>query len=251
MGPETAVSEGSAMVLAGVDVEGDVHGDVGGDAVARNGAPGAEAAMPGVAVESWRDAGTRDLASSFLGAAVLGGRLSRTAPEHYRSGARCVRLVEPVRLCAGASAASVQALILVRELTGLGAAVAWTAECDDGCVTSRRFAHLFPPAAVHGADPAALDEWRGRYLPCMCVWRRGPGFVEVRDRRPGTLEIFTIDDPDTLVALDAAQDGVALGALPDAVREELRDADLLAEHDGLAWWTPIRIRRWPNPSMIL
>ena len=207
--------------------------------------------MPGVAVESWRDAGTRDLTSSFLGAAVLGGRLSRTAPEHYRSGARCIRLVEPVRLCADASAASVQALILVRELTGLGAAVAWSAECDDGCIASRRFAHLFPPAAVRGADPAALDEWRGRYLPCMCVWRRGPGFVEVRDRRPGTLEIFTIDDPDTLAALDAAQDGVAVGALPDVVREELREADLVAEHGGLAWWTPIRIRRWPNPSMIL
>lgn len=241
------------MVLAGVDDGvGDGAGDGAGLAVAAGrGDGGADASAAGVAVESWRDAGTRDLASSFLGATVLGGPLSRTGPDHYRSGARCVRVVEPVRLCADASERSVQALILVRELTGLGAAVAWTAECDDGCVGSRRFAHLFPPAAVVGADPAALDEWRGRYLPCMCVWRRGPGFVEVRDRRPGTLEIFTIDDPATLAALEAAQDGVSVGALPDAVRAELREADLLAEHGDRAWWTPIRIRRWPNPSMIL
>ena len=205
----------------------------------------------GVAVESWRDNGTRHLPGSSFGAAVIGPPMSRTVPEHYRSGARCVRLVDRVRLCADASEQSVQSLILIRELTGLGAAVSWTAECDDGCVASRKLAHLFPPMAVRGADPGALTEWRERYLPCMCVWRQGPGFVEVRDRRLGTLEIFTIDDPDSLTALAAAQDGVATDSIPEPVRADLREAGLLAEHGDRAWWLPIRIRRWPNPSMIL
>ena len=208
-------------------------------------------APAGVAVESWRDNGTRRLPGSSLGAAVIGSPMSRTVPEHYRSGARCVRLVHPVRLCADAREQSVQSLILIRELTGLGAAVSWTAECDDGCVANRRLSHLFPPMAVHGAGPAALAEWRERYLPCMCVWRQGPGFVEVRDRRPGTLEIFTIDDPDSLTALAAAQDGVAADSIPEPVRADFREAGLLAEHGDRAWWLPIRIRRWPNPSMIL
>ena len=205
----------------------------------------------GVAVETWRDAGTRRLPGSALGITVVAMPISDSARDLYRSGARCVRVVEPVRLCADASERSARSLILIRELTGLGAAVSWTAECDDGCVASRRFSHLFPPATVEGAQPSAADEWRERYLPCMCVFRRGPGFVEVRDRRSGTLEILTIDDAGSLAAIDRLLDGVAAAELPDAERAVLREAELLTEQGGLAWWLPARVHRWPNPSMIV
>jgi hypothetical protein len=85
----------------------------------------------------------------------------------------------------------------------------------------------------------------------MCVFRRGPGFVEVRDRRRGTLEILTLDEPDLLAAIDPLLEGVAAADLPAALLAELREADLVAEQGGLVWWLPARVYRWPNPSMIV
>jgi hypothetical protein len=204
-----------------------------------------------ITVETWRGHGTRRVPGSDLGSTVLRAPLSASAAELYRSGGRCVRLAEPVRLCADAPAQDVHALILIRELTALGAAVSWTASCDDGCVRSRRFVHLFPPDTVSGADEAVAQEWRERYLPCMCLFRRGPGFVEVRDRRGGTLEILTLDDAPSLSAIGPLLDGVAAAELPEAVAGVLREADLIAEQGALAWWLPTSAHRWPNPSMIV
>ncbi len=182
---------------------------------------------------------------------TLTAPLSATAAKLYRSGRRYMRIGDPVRLCEDASSQSTDALVLLRELTALGAAVSWTASCDDGCVNTRRFSHLFPPSAVHGADPVVAREWRERYLPCMCVFRRGPGFVEVRDRRRGTLDIITLDEPDVLAAIEPLLEGVAVAELPAGMLDPLREADLVAEQGGLAWWLPARVHRWPNPSMIV
>lgn len=211
----------------------------------------AEHAAVALTVETWRDHGARLLPGAAQGPAELAGPFSVTVPRLYRSGRRCVRLAAPVRLCADAAARDADALVLVRELTGIGAAVSWTASCADGCAADRRYAHLFPPAAIEGAHPAVARDWRERYLPCMCLYRRGPGFVEIRDRRRGTLEILTLDDPPTLVAIGPLLDGVPATRLPAAVRGTLREADLIAEQGGLAWWLPTRVHRWPNPSMIV
>lgn len=186
-----------------------------------------------------------------FGADTLTAPLSTSAAKLYRSGRRAIRLDEQVRLCADASPRSLDALVLLREMTALGAAVAWTASCDDGCVRTRRFAHLFPPSAVVGADPLVAREWRERYLPCMCVFRRGPGFVEVRDRRRGTLELVTLDEPDALAAIEPLLEGVAAARLPAELLASLREADLVAEQGGLVWWLPAPVHRWPNPSMIV
>jgi hypothetical protein len=202
-------------------------------------------------VEMWRDPAARDLPGSALGGMALPLPLTTTVPELYRSGKRCFRLGEPVRLCADAPPGAVEMLVLVRELTALGAAVAWTASCDDDCVSDRKFFHLFPPAAVQGARNSVAIQWRERYLPCMCVFRRGPGFAEVRDRRRGTLEILTLDDPGTFPVIGKMLDGVAVSEVPDQDRETLRQAGLIAEQGGLAWWLPARIHRWPNPAMVV
>ncbi|WP_240467984.1 DUF5825 family protein [Streptomyces dangxiongensis] len=147
----------------------------------------ATTAMPDITVEAWRDHGSRLLPGSSLGPVVLSAPLSVSVPALYESGGRCVRLCDPVRLCTDADARDVRALMVVRELTGLGAAVRWTASCDDGCAGTRTLFHLFPPAAIAGAPPQVTRRWQEQYLPCKCVYRRGPGFVEIRDRRQGSL----------------------------------------------------------------
>jgi len=204
-----------------------------------------------VAVEMWRDPAARHLPGSAFGAMALPLPLSVTVPELYRSGRRCFRVTEPVRLCADAPRSAVQMLVLIRELTGLGAAVAWTACCEDDCVSDQKFFHLFPPAAVQGARDSVARDWRERYLPCKCVFRRGPGFAEVRDRRRDTLEILTLDDPATFEPIGKMLDGVATAEVAEPVRAVLGEADLIAEQNGLVWWLPARVYRWPNPAMVV
>ncbi|MFF2953337.1 DUF5825 family protein [Kitasatospora sp. NPDC057965] len=210
-------------------------------------------AEAGPEVELWldHDPAARELPGYALGHRTLSGPAQQEVTGLHRAGVRCLRLTEPVRLCADAPAASARALMLLREATGQGLAVLWQAVCTDGCATRRRFHHLYPPERLtgDGAPQDVLADWRATYYPSKCVVRRGPGFVEVRDRRFGTLELFTIDEPGHLAQLDALAEGVELGLLPEAVHRDLAEAGLIAEQAGRAWFLPMRVRRWPFPSL--
>ena len=234
-----------------------------------------QAAAP--AVELWRDydPAARRLPGMSLGTRVFHGSARTAVTEWYDAGARCMRLPEPVRLCADAPPESARALLLVREATSRGFAVLWSAYCADGCAAGRPYHHLHPPTALTGltgltgltvrtgavpaeevpAEEAPAEEvlagWRTSYFPSKCVFRRGPGFVEVRDRRFGSLELFTIDEPGHLDAIDALTDGVPVADVPAGVRRDFAEAGLIAEHAGHAWWLPMRVRRWPFPSLTI
>ncbi|MEK2492885.1 DUF5825 family protein [Kitasatospora purpeofusca] len=195
------------------------------------------------------DPAVRELPGIALGRRTLAGPAGEEITELHRAGVRCLRLTEPVRLCADASAASARALMLLREATGQGLAVLWHAVCTDGCAERRRFHHLYPPEESTGVAAEVGADWRASYFPSKCVYRRGPGFVEVRDRRFGTLELFTVDEPGHLAQLDALADGVEVGRLPEAVHRDFAEAGLIAEQAGRAWFLPMRVRRWPFPSL--
>ncbi|MFF2351092.1 DUF5825 family protein [Kitasatospora sp. NPDC058115] len=206
---------------------------------------------PGPQAELWLDydPAARELPGFALGRRVLSGPAGAEVTGLHRAGVRCLRLTEPVRLCADAPPASARALMLLREATAQGLAVLWRAVCTDGCAARRRFHHLYPPERVAGAPEEVVADWRATYFPSKCVVRRGPGFAEVRDRRFGTLELFTIDEPGHLEQLDALAEGVGTDLLPDAVRRDLTEAGLIAEQAGRAWFLPMRVRRWPFPSL--
>ncbi|KPI16241.1 hypothetical protein OK074_1853 [Actinobacteria bacterium OK074] len=206
---------------------------------------------PSADAELWRDYDpvARRLPGMSLGSRALGAPAGDVVTALHTEGVRCLRLPEPVRLCADAPAAVAHALRLVREATGRGLAVLWDADCDDGCAGRRLYDHLYPPRQVHGAPADTAERWRATYFPAKCVYRRGPGFVEVRDRRFGTLELITVDEAAHLDSLDALTEGVPTGQLPDAVRRDFADAALTAEHAGRTWWLPTRVRRWPFPSL--
>ncbi|MFE6871092.1 DUF5825 family protein [Kitasatospora sp. NPDC057692] len=205
----------------------------------------------GPEVELWLDydPAARELPGFALGRRPLSGPAQEEVTRLHRAGIRCLRLTEPVRLCADAPAASARALMLLREATGQGLAILWQAVCTDGCAARRRFHHLFPPEESTGIPEDVVADWRATYFPSKCVFRRGPGFVEVRDRRFGTLELFTIDEPGHLAHLDALAEGVEVSLLPEAVHRDLAEAGLIAEQAGRAWFLPMRVRRWPFPSL--
>ncbi|GAA1934548.1 DUF5825 family protein [Kitasatospora viridis] len=211
----------------------------------------AELETPALEVELWLDydPAVQRLPGIALGVRGLRAPARSEVTELHRSGVRCVRLVEPVALCRDAPAAAAQALLFVREATSQGLAVRWRARCADGCAASGLFHHLYPPQEVLGAPPEVAARWRDGYFPSRCVFRRGPGFVEVRDRRFGTLELFTIDDPEHLAEIEALSEGAEAGRLPAAVRRDFTEAGLITEQAGLAWWLPMRVRRWPFPSL--
>jgi hypothetical protein len=202
-------------------------------------------------VELWLDYDpeVQRLPGIALGARTVHGSAGAEVTELHRAGVRCVRLLEPVVLCPDAPASAGQALRFVREATSQGLAVRWRARCADGCANNGLFHHLYPPHEVLGAPEQVAARWRDGYFPSRCVFRRGPGFVEVRDRRFGTLELFTIDEPDHLAAIEALSEGTASDRLPDAVRRDFTEAGLITEQAGLAWWLPMRVRRWPFPSL--
>jgi hypothetical protein len=204
-----------------------------------------------VTVELWRDYDpeARVLPGMGLGTRELDGAWTARAAELYDAGARCVRIPGTVDLCGGASAQSARTLVLIRELTSRGLAVEWVARCDDGCGAPRRFDHLYPPVRVLSATAEDARRWEDGYFPCKCVYRYGPGFVEVRDRRSGTLQMYTIDESPHLDAIAAMAEGVVAADVPAEVRRDLADADLVAEHAGHLWWLPMRLYRWPFPSL--
>ncbi|MEV4194663.1 DUF5825 family protein [Streptomyces toxytricini] len=214
----------------------------------------AEAQGAAVPVEAWRDydAAARVLPGMRLDLPEPGGATAREDAERlHAAGARCVRLPEPVEVCAGAGPRSARALALVRELTGRAVAVEWTARCGDGCAASGKLGHLYPPEEVERAAAGAARAWREAYFPGKCVFRRGPGFVEVRDRRFGALELFTIDEPPFLAAIGVLRDGAAAGAVPEGVLAELEGARLVSWSGGRAWWLPLAVHRWPFGSFAM
>ncbi|TDC59736.1 hypothetical protein E1258_16965 [Micromonospora sp. KC207] len=187
-----------------------------------------------------------------LGTHRLAGPCGPAAAAWYRAGARHARLAHPVDLCADADATSARSLLLIRELTAHGVAVDWTARCRDGCRGGDLFTHLCPPARLAGDDAGTVAaRWRAAFFLGRCVYRRGPGFVEVRDRRSGFLEVVTIDEPGHLTAIAALAEGVAATAVPPAVRRDLAGAHLVVEQAGHLWWLPTRAHRWPFPALIV
>jgi uncharacterized protein DUF5825 len=196
-----------------------------------------------------------DVPGIALDPTAAGGDPIQAARNWYEAGIRRVHLDRPVEL-AGPSDPDglVWTMVLLRELTSWSVAVDW--ELAVGPRTHelwQRLNHLCPPRALpgHPDEAAVLKRWRETYYLCKCAYRRGPGFVEVRDRRAGPLSRFVIDDPAYLSTMDALLPGTRAADLPPDILEAYVSEGLAGQAGELAWWLPYRIRRWPWPSMIV
>lgn len=169
------------------------------------------------------------------------------AAELYRAGARRVALHDAVDLSGGGAdpAASLAQLAFVRDLTGHGVVVDWQARLDG---PADSLTHLYPPTTLDGA-PEALDRWWDYFHLCRCVYRLGPGFVQVRDRRTGELSRLTIDEPEYLEAVERLLPGAPEDQVAPGILDDLDAESLVWRVGGLAVWLPYRAQRWPWPSM--
>ncbi|MFG2149576.1 DUF5825 family protein [Streptomyces sp. NPDC048696] len=214
-----------------------------------------------VTVAAWRDYDPEacTLPGMFLGDLELTGPVGEESDRLWQSGARRVRLTAPVDLAdlraPGAAEHAVRALSLVRDLTARAVLVEWRLRLDPAAPddTWRVLSHLQPPQRLDGpADAAgALRGWREGHYLCKCLWRQGPGFVQIRDRRWGDLRRFTAEEPEYREVIGALAYGARADSVPDAVLADFVGERLVLEVGDLAWWLPYRVNRWIQEAMAI
>ncbi|MBT2210116.1 DUF5825 family protein [Actinomadura sp. NEAU-AAG7] len=202
--------------------------------------------MAPVTMTLWRDYEELDRPGVCAGTAAVSGPAAEASRALFEDGVRRVALKDTVDLSGATDA--VPSLVLVRELTAYGIAVDWRVRLGDG--RWRDLSHLYPPGEVVGDEEARRD-WRDGYHFFKCVYRRGPGFLQVRDRRSGVLRKITIDGPAHRAAVESLLEGCPSAALPPPVLRDLRTMRLVHFLDGAAWWLPCRVRRWPAGKSVL
>ncbi|OIJ62583.1 DUF5825 family protein [Streptomyces mangrovisoli] len=212
-----------------------------------------------MAVHAWRDHDptARDLPGMSLGRLPLEPGAD-TAERLWTLGVRRAELDAPVDLTAtdpAAQRAAIDRLALVRDLTARAVLVDWRLRLPPGAPEQawKRLSHLQPPTRLDGPEdvPGALHAWRTTHYLCKLVWRQGPGFVQIRDRRWGDLRRFTVDEPhyrEAIAVLDrgAVHTDVAADALAD-----LTDEQLVLRLGDFAWWLPYRVTRWLQEAMVI
>ncbi|MFV2127570.1 DUF5825 family protein [Micromonospora sp. LOL_013] len=209
------------------------------------------------------DPAVADIPGIDLGTAEFTGLAADTVADWLDRGVRKVALPGVVDLTAAGSVAAADAvrrLVLVRELTSYAIEVDWSIRLPGGDGDLWRvYGHLRPPAAVEivGADPetdpgtVAAAAWRDAFYFDKCTYRRGPGFVQVRDRRAGRLNLLTIDDPAYLAVLEQLLDGAEMTTVDLDIAREFGEEGLVTKVGDRLVWLPHRLRRWPLPSMVV
>ena len=169
-----------------------------------------------------------------------------------------LRLAAPLRLGLD-PAADAAALRLLTEAISRYVPVEWELATEPPWPV-RTLVHLPPPggaadpAASGAADPAArryADQWRGLHRFGLCTYRRGPGFIRIRDLRPGGPHSRVVVDGPWAERFEALASATA-DATATAFRPllgELVDARLAIRLGERYQVLPFRPRRWPVPFL--
>ncbi|WP_069770709.1 DUF5825 family protein [Streptomyces sp. LUP30] len=210
-----------------------------------------------VNVSAWRDFDpqARDLPGMSLGILPVAPQ-TRQVDRLWDLGVRHAELDTVVDLSSDDPAThrrAVDRLCLVRDLTARAVSVDWDLHLppQDSTHQWKVLSHLHPPRTVTGLDGAeeALHAWRTRHYLCKLVWRQGPGFVQIRDRRWGDLRRFTAEEPRYLEAIARLGPGAHHAGVPADILEEFTAEHLVLRVGDLAWWLPYRVSRWLQESM--
>lgn len=189
------------------------------------------------------------------------------------------RLPRAVDLTDRDGTAATTALAAVRDLTSFGIAVDWTlrlsAPPDTGVGAGtgagtdtpadwQPLSHLHPPTAVFRAGRGASNgsdgsdgsgdkiavQWRDSFHAAKCGYRRGPGFIEIRDRRGGSFKRLAIRTNQQDQLIHALLRGLPETDVPPSVVARYLPPGLIHRAGRHVWWTPYRIRRWPLSTTI-
>lgn len=238
--------------------------------------PSATAGGETLTVTAWRDYDPEACAlpAMFLGGVDLAGPVAEECDRLWEAGARRVRLPGVVDLAdtrtPEAAARTVRALSFVRDLTARAVLVEWWLRTAPAAPAADQAAggsaaesaveeqwqvltHLQPPQRIDG--PAAADEalrtWRNGHYLGKCLWRQGPGFVQIRDRRWGHLRRFTADEPHYQETIERLAYGAPAGSVPADALADFHEEQLVLTVGDLEWWLPYRVNRWSQEAMAI
>jgi hypothetical protein len=170
------------------------------------------------------------------------------AGEMFDSGGRLVVIGEIIDFDALDPADTARFFALLRELTSCGIAVEWRLRTGHGNPRWRDLWHLFPPAEVEiraGTAGQVWEFWRRQFYYGLCVMRRGPGMVEIRDRRPGTLRCVRFTSPPHLEAIERLETGAPASSIAPDVLADFEAARVVMAIGSTRLWLPCRSRRSP------
>ena len=157
--------------------------------------------------------------------------------------------IDPVLELGGDPEATLRAVARLREVALLGPQVSWRGRLT-GAIDIALLCHLPPPEALEHGD---AEGWRATYRYGSCYYRRGPGFIEIKDARdPSTVLRSMLDTPDMVGAFTACLAPVVVAGLPEAQREiiaRLTDRGLVLTAGGRAVALPYRMSKWPVPFL--
>lgn len=113
--------------------------------------------------------------------------------------------------------------------------------------------HLPPPLDLGAGSDEIVARWRTSYRYGTCYYRRGPGFLLVRDARVAVSAArYTLDDPVLVATFLRCQEPTSLNALTGEQREAvslLHAERLVLRMADIVVGLPIRMLHWPIPSM--
>ncbi|MEV0265402.1 DUF5825 family protein [Streptomyces sp. NPDC050617] len=227
-----------------------------------------------------RDPVAWDIPGVYVGTVdLMGSQVEGAVTELASQGVQFARLPRVIDLTDRHGDAAVTALVAVRELTAFGIAVDWTlrlpgrgTDADPGARADamaewQPLSHLHPPTAVFrdGHEGSGSSDnsgrfgnsaqdivvrWRDSFHAAKCGYRRGPGFLEVRDRRGDSFKRLVIRTSEHDQLIQALLRGLPETGVPPSVVARYLPPGLIHRAGRFLWWTPYRIRRWPLSTTI-
>lgn len=171
----------------------------------------------------------------------------------FDAGGRLVVINEPIDFDDLDPMDSVRFFELLRELTSYGISVGWRIRTSHNDTRWRDLWHLFPPAEVEipGCTAGPTWEfWRQQFYYGLCTMRRGPGIVEVRDRRLGRIRRLRFTSPLHLEAVERLERGASASSVAPEVLAEFEEARVVMAIGDMRLWLPCRFRRSPLAPVV-
>lgn len=136
-----------------------------------------------------------------------------------------------------------QYLRLLRDLSSCSVSVSWRCSEETLPAGSRRL-------LVHLSPPDGDLVWASQFRFGALYWRRGPGFLFIKDARTVGATHYILDEPteqDLFQRFSAPQACTKLTRLEAQVFEGLAECGFLFIDSGYALSLPYRMKHWPIP----
>ena len=172
--------------------------------------------------------------------------VSLLAEDVFAAGGRLVVFNQTVDLDAPDATDTARFFALLRELTSYGILADWRLRAGHGDPRWRDLWHLFPPSEVvipPGPGGKTWEFWRQQFYYGLCTMRKGPGIVEVRDRRSAGVRYLRFTAPPFLEAVERLEWGAPAASIAPEVLAELEAARVVMAIGDIRLWLPCRFRR--------